>query len=148
MFDFIEHTVCQHEQSTLLSMGMCKTFDSLKWEFIFKAFRSYRFGDNYKRCLETVCNTPKCIITCLLFSKFQLIFNKEILYHPQYLYYSTWQSTSDKRVVIDQQALKVAMVADDALLFYQVLIQVKLNPLVVVTNIQLFGFGLIESQNC
>ena len=35
-----------------------------------------------------------------------------------------------------------------ALLKQNCALQIKLNLHVVVTNIQLFGFGLIESENC
>ena len=62
MFDFIDYTDCHVKQSTLLFLDMCKAFDSLKWEFIFKVYECYRFGDNFVRFLETVYNTPKYII--------------------------------------------------------------------------------------
>ena len=62
MFDFIDFADCHDKQSTLLSLNMCKVFDSLKWEFIFKIFECYGFGDNFMRFLKTVCNTPKCCI--------------------------------------------------------------------------------------
>ena len=41
---------------------MCNAFDSLKWEFIFEVFECYEFGDNFKHCLKTIYNTPKCCI--------------------------------------------------------------------------------------
>ena len=62
MFDFIDYADCHDKQSTLLSLDMCKAFDSLKWEFIFKIFECYGFGDNFMRFLKTVYNTPKCCI--------------------------------------------------------------------------------------
>ena len=62
MFNFIDYADCHDKQSTLLSLNMCKAFDSLKWEFIFKVFQCYEFGDNFIRCLKTVYNTPKCCI--------------------------------------------------------------------------------------
>ena len=41
---------------------MCKAFDSLKWEYIFKIFECYGFGDNFIRFLKTIYNSPKCCI--------------------------------------------------------------------------------------
>ena len=62
MFDFIDYAYCHDKQRTLLSLDVCKAFDSLKWEFIFKIFECYGFGDNFMRFLKTVYNTPKCCV--------------------------------------------------------------------------------------
>ena len=62
MFDFIDYADCHDKQSTLLSLDMCKAFHLLKWEFIFKIFECYGFGDNFMRFLKTAYNTPKCYI--------------------------------------------------------------------------------------
>ena len=62
MFDFIDYADCHDKQSALLSLDMCKAFDSLKLELIFKIFECYRFVDNFIRFLKTVYNTPKCCI--------------------------------------------------------------------------------------
>ena len=62
MFDFIDYADCHDKQSTLLSLDMCKAFDSLKWKFICKVLECYRFGNNFLRFLKTVYNNPKCCI--------------------------------------------------------------------------------------
>ena len=50
---------------------MCKAFDSLKWEFIFKVYECYGFNDNFIRCFKTVYNTQKsCIINNNYMSSF------------------------------------------------------------------------------
>ena len=62
MFDFIDYADCHNKQSTLLSLDMCKTFDSLKWTFISKVLECYGFGDKFLRFLKTVYNNPSCCI--------------------------------------------------------------------------------------
>ena len=62
MFDFIDCANRHDKQSTLLSLDMCKTFDSLKWGFIFKIFECYEFGDNFIRFLKNIYHTQKCCI--------------------------------------------------------------------------------------
>ena len=62
MFGFIDYADYHDKQSALSSLDMCKAFDFLKWEFIFKIFECYGFGDNFIRFLKTVYNTPKCYI--------------------------------------------------------------------------------------
>ena len=61
MFDFIDYADCHDEQSTLLSLAMCKAFNSLKWKFSFKVFECYGSGDNFICYLKTIYNTPKML---------------------------------------------------------------------------------------
>ena len=63
MFEFIDYVDCHDEQSTLLSLDMCKTVDFLKWKFIFKVFECYAFGDNFIRCLKTFYNFQNVVLS-------------------------------------------------------------------------------------
>ena len=129
MFDFIDYAAdCHDKQSTLLSLDMCKAFDSLKWEFIFKIFECYGFGDNFMRFLKTVYNTPKCcIINNNHMSSFFEVSTGVRQSDPlsptifvlsmQCLANVLKQDTIYKGVVIDQETLKFTMFADDVLLF-------------------------------
>ena len=128
MLDFIDYADCHDKQSTLLSLDMCKTFDSLKWEFIFKIFECHGFGDNFMRFLKTVYNTPKCCIinNNHMSSFFEIstdvrqgdpflptIFILSMLCLANVLK----QDIIYKGTVIDQETLKFTIFADDVLLF-------------------------------
>ena len=102
--------------------------DSLKWEFIFKIFECYGFGDNFMRFLKTVYNTPKCcIINNNHMSSFFEVSTSVRQGDPlsptifvlsmQCLANVLKQDTIYKGVIIDQETLKFTMFADDILLF-------------------------------
>ena len=107
---------------------MCKAFDSLKWEFIFKVFEYYGFGDNFIRFLKIVYNTKKC---CIINDNYMSSFFEvstgvrqgDPL--PPTIFVLSMQCAANvlkqdaiyKGVVIDQETLKFTMFADDVLLF-------------------------------
>ena len=70
LFDFIDYTDHNHDPGTLLSLDMCKTFDSLKWDFIFKVFESFGFGNYLNDWLKTIYKFLKCIISNNFLSRF------------------------------------------------------------------------------
>ena len=107
---------------------MCKAFDSLKWEFIFKIFECYGFGDNFMRFLKTVYNTPKCCIinNNHMSSFFEVLTGVRqgdplsptiFVLSMQCLANFLKQDALYKGVVTDQETLKFTMFADDVLLF-------------------------------
>ena len=124
----IDYADCHDKQSTLLPLGMCNAFDSLKWGFIFEVFECYGLGDNFKRCLKTVYNTPKCCIinNNYIFSFFEVSTGVRqddplsptiFVISMQCLEKFLKQVTICKGVVIYQETLKFTMFADDVLLF-------------------------------
>jgi len=47
----------QDDPGTLLSLDMYKAFDSLKWDFIFKLFKSFGIGNYFMNWLKQ-CTIP------------------------------------------------------------------------------------------
>ena len=125
MFDFIDYANCHDKQSTLLSLDMCKTFDSLKWGFIFKIFECYGFGDNFIRFLKNIYDTQKC---CIINNNHMSSFFKVLTGVRQGDPLSPTifvlcianvlkHDTIYKGIVINQETLRFTMFADDVLLF-------------------------------
>ena len=59
LFDFIDYMDHNDDPGTLLSLDMCEVIDSLKWDFIFKVFESYGFGNYLNNWLKTIYQFPK-----------------------------------------------------------------------------------------
>ena len=128
MFDFIDYANCHDKQSTLLSLDMCKAFDSLKREFIFQVFKCNGFGDNFIRFLKTIYNTPKC---CIINNNYMSSFFEVstgvrqsdplsptiFVLSMQCFANVLMKDTVYTGVVIEQETLKFTMFADDILLF-------------------------------
>ena len=117
------------DPGTLLSLDMCEAFDPLKWDFIFKVFESYGFG-NYlnNNWLKTIYQFPKCrIINNNFLSQFFEILKGVRQGDPlspaifilcmQCLASIFKQDVIFKGVMLTNETLKLTMFADDILLF-------------------------------
>ena len=58
LFDFIDYMDHNDDPGTLLSLDMCKAFDSFIWDFIFKVFESDGFGNYFNSWLKTIYKFP------------------------------------------------------------------------------------------
>ena len=67
MFDIINYANCKKYlvkkvSSAVLSVDLPKTFDSLKWSFIFKMLNFYGFDSAIINCIKFLYKKPKCRI--------------------------------------------------------------------------------------
>ena len=56
MSDIIDYANCKNVPD------LCKTFDSLKWSFIFEMLKLYGFGSKIKNWIKILCKKPECRI--------------------------------------------------------------------------------------
>ena len=60
MFDISDHPICKIVPGDVLSINLCKAFDSLKWSFIFEMLKLYEFGSKLINWIKTLRKKPKC----------------------------------------------------------------------------------------
>ena len=62
LFDFIEYMDAENLPGAVLSLDICKAFDSLQWDFIFKALKYYNLDRNTIKWIEILYKQPQCCI--------------------------------------------------------------------------------------
>ena len=62
MFDIIDYANHKDVPRAILSIDLCKAFDSLNWSFIFAMLKSYGFGNNIINWIKILYKQPKCCI--------------------------------------------------------------------------------------
>ena len=60
MFDIIDYANRKKVPEAVLSIDLCKAFDSLKWSFIFEMLKLYRFGSKIRNWIKILYKKPKC----------------------------------------------------------------------------------------
>ena len=51
-----------NKSGILLMLDFKKAFDTIEWEFMFKALHSFNFGPSFIRWIETIYNSPVACI--------------------------------------------------------------------------------------
>ena len=62
MFDKIGYANCKKVSGAVLSVNLRKSFDLLKWSFIFKMLKLYGFGSTIINWIKILYKKPKCRI--------------------------------------------------------------------------------------
>ena len=60
MFDIIDYVNRKKEPGAVLSIDLCKAFDSLKWSFIFEMLKLCGFGSKIINWIKILYKKPKC----------------------------------------------------------------------------------------
>ena len=60
MFDIIDYANRKKVPGAVLSIDLCKAFDSLKWSFIFEMLKLYGFGSKIINWIKILYKKPKC----------------------------------------------------------------------------------------
>ena len=60
MFDIINYANRKKVPGAVLSIDLCKAFDSLKWSFIFEMLKLYGFGSKIINWIKILYKKPKC----------------------------------------------------------------------------------------
>ena len=60
MLDNIDNANCKKVPGGVLSIDLCKAFDSLKWPFIFEMLKLYEFGSKIIDWIKILYKKPKC----------------------------------------------------------------------------------------
>ena len=60
MFDISDYLNCKIVPGDVLSINLCKAFDSLKWSFIFEMLKLYEFSSKLINWIKTLRKKPKC----------------------------------------------------------------------------------------
>lgn len=59
----IDYTNTSATPALLLALDYCKAFDSVRWEFVFRACQEFGFGVNFLDRIKTIFkNIESCII--------------------------------------------------------------------------------------
>ena len=60
--DIIERYDMANKSVTLLMLDFKKAFDTIEWDFMFKALHSFNFGPSFIRWIQTIHNSPAACI--------------------------------------------------------------------------------------
>ena len=60
MFDIIDHANRKKVPEAVLSIDLCKTFDSLKWSYIFEMLKLHGIGSKIINWIKILHKKPKC----------------------------------------------------------------------------------------
>ena len=60
--DIIDHYDMTYKSGILLMLDFKKAFDTIEWEFMFKALHSFNFGPSFIRWIQTIYNSPVACI--------------------------------------------------------------------------------------
>ena len=60
--DIIEHFEMVNKSGILLMLDFKKAFDTIEWDFMFKALHSFNFGPSFIRWIQTIYNSPAACI--------------------------------------------------------------------------------------